>query len=174
MKHSPIIQENLDKRETKKEKISYLIYAYKEWVIGGVIALICLFIFAFSMLTNQKADLVVRVISEQPVPANTLNDISDEIERQLDENITIDIQNYLMNSMEQKQVLFAQIAAKEVDLFIVPDSVSEETTTFVDEMIEKNEKFNLNDSLNEFNVYPVINSTRTERIDKLKEISNNK
>lgn len=34
MKHRPIIQENLDKLETPKEKISYLLYAYKEWIIS--------------------------------------------------------------------------------------------------------------------------------------------
>lgn len=169
MKHSPIIQENLDKRTSRKDRLVYLLYAYKEWVIGISISVILIVTFTVSMLTTKRADLTVRVISDYTVAPETIQDLSNEIQENLAEEIDIDIQNYLIGSMDQQQVLSAQIAAKEIDLIIIPTSASEDVLTLTNEMSDEQNIFEFSDSLQEFSVAKVANAPHTDLINDIKK-----
>src|SRR5574344_2668255 len=125
MKHRPIIQENLDKLETPKEKISYLLYAYKEWIISIAIILIFTISIAFSVLFKEEPDLTIRLVSDVPISEQTLEGIKSQLIEQLDEPVAIDLNNFY--SMEQFQVLTVQLAAQEIDFVAFPENLSDET-----------------------------------------------
>lgn len=168
LKHSPIIQANLDKRTTKKEKIAYLMYAYKEWLIGLLIGLFIIIVFSYSMLTNQTPDLNIRIISDHPLTIETIENITANIQDKLDEELLIDVQNYQVNNMDHKQVLMAQMAAKEVDLFILPNEASSEANAMVGEMSEGQITFPLDDS---YTIYQAIHAPHEAVISSLHENS---
>ena len=169
MKHSPIIQANLDKRTSKKDKLAYLLYAYKEWVIGISISLILIVTFAVSMLTNKRADLTVRVISDYTVAPETIQNLSNETQENLAEEIVIDIQNYLIGNMGHQQVLYAQIAAKEIDLFIIPTTASQDVLALYDEMTDEQNIFEFSEPQQEFSVAKVANAPHTDLINDIKK-----
>lgn len=169
MKHRPIIQENLDKETTKKGKILYLMYAYKEWLIGLGLTLVILFIFVFSMLATQKPDLSVRIISDQPVTIETLDHLSTFLQESSEDEILIDVQNYLVDNMDQQQILMAQMVAKEVDLFVIPNDSGEKVTSLVNEMIDEQNVFSLDGPLSDYTVSTAINAPHEEQISFFKK-----
>lgn len=169
MKHSTIIQQNLDKRSTKKEKIHYLIYAYKEWIVGLGIGIMTLVILLFSVLTANSVDLSIRIISDSPVTLETIEGLSDEIKKELHPEINIDIQNYIVDDMEQQQILLAQMAAKEIDLFIIPTESSESVYSLVNDMIDSQVTFSMNTPYSDFSIFQAINAPNEETISSLKK-----
>ena len=60
----PIIRETLQKKKTKREKITYLAYAYKEWLIAGVAIILIGGSLIYSMTRPKEVVYTVAVVSE--------------------------------------------------------------------------------------------------------------
>ena len=60
----PIIKETLQKKKTKREKISYLAYAYKEWLIAGLAVILVGGSLIYSMTRPKEVVYTVDVVSE--------------------------------------------------------------------------------------------------------------
>lgn len=60
----PIIKETLQKKKTKREKISYLAYAYKEWLIAGLAVILVGGSLIYSMTRPKEVVYTVAVVSE--------------------------------------------------------------------------------------------------------------
>lgn len=114
MKHAPIIQEHLDTLTTRQEKIRYLLYAYKEWIIG--IAIIAIFTISIvtSILTTRHPDVTIKIVSDVPAPTTYIDDVQSQISQQLPEDTFVVIDNVF--SADQMQALMIQLAAQEIDL----------------------------------------------------------
>lgn len=157
MKHRPIIQENLDKLETPKEKISYLLYAYKEWIISIAIILMFIISIAFSILFKEEPDLTIRLVSDVPISEQTLEGIKSQLIEQLDEPVAIDLNNFY--SMEQFQVLTVQLAAREIDFVAFPENLSDETFQLQIENVQEPSVFSLKQDELQFNFYKTFSKT---------------
>ncbi|MGX7076334.1 hypothetical protein [Globicatella sanguinis] len=157
MKHSPIIQENLDKLETPKEKISYLLYAYKEWIISISIILIFTFSIAFSILFKEEANLTIRIVSDVPIAEQTLEGIKSQLNNQFEEPIAIDLNNFY--SMDQFQVLTVQLVAQEIDFVVFPENLSDETFQLQIENVQEPSVFSLKQDELQFNFYKTFSKT---------------
>ena len=157
MKHRPIIQENLDKLETPKEKISYLLYAYKEWIISIAIILMFIISIAFSILFKEEPDLTIRLVSDVPISEQTLEGIKSQLIEQLDEPVAIDLNNFY--SMEQFQVLTVQLAAQEIDFVAFPENLSDETFQLQIENVQEPSDFSLKQDELQFNFYKTFSKT---------------
>lgn len=73
----PIIKETLQKKKTKKEKITYLAYAYKEWLIAGVVVILVGAFLIYSMTRPKEVVYNVAVVaetSEQQTDQSTLQE----------------------------------------------------------------------------------------------------
>ncbi len=165
MKHSAIIQENLDKRKTKKEKCAYLLYAYKEWAIAIGIGFILVIIFVLLMGNTQTTDLTVRIISELPVSQDTIDEFSAEIQAELGEETTLDIQNFLAGNTDQEQMLTTQMTAQEIDLLALPEDPSDKVLAVVDGMIDENNIF----TLDGYSFSSAFNAPHADKITNLKK-----
>lgn len=165
MKHSKIIQENLDKRDSPKEKVNYLIYAYKEWLIGISLAIIILLVFIFSINNATRPDLSIRVITDSPISSEKMDTLSKEISSHLPDETVIDIQHYLIGGTEQQQVFMAQVAAKEIDFLVTEENSSNEVQLLVNEMSDPEERFTVSD----FVFSPLLNAPHLDSIEILKK-----
>lgn len=157
MKHRPIIQENLDKLETPKEKISYLLYAYKEWIISIAIILMFIISIAFSILFKEEPDLTIRLVSDVPISEQTLEGIKSQLNDQFEEPVAIDLNNFY--SMEQFQVLTVQLAAQEIDFVVFPENLSDETFQLQIENVQEPSVFSLKQDELQFNFYKTLSKT---------------
>lgn len=157
MKHSPIIEENLDKLETPKEKISYLLYAYKELIISVAIILIFTISIAFSILFKEEANLTIRIVSDVPIAEQTLEGIKSQLNDQFEEPVAIDLNNFY--SMEQFQVLTVQLAAQEIDFVVFPENLSDETFQLQIENVQEPSVFSLKQDELQFNFYKAFSKT---------------
>lgn len=164
MKHSKIIQENLDRRDSKKEKFNYLIYAYKEWLAGISIVMITLLVFVFSVNNVTRPDLSIRVITDTPISNKNMDALSENIAANYPKETVIDIQHYLIGGTEQ-QVLMAQVAAKEIDFLVTEEGSSKEVQLLVNEMSHPDEQF----SINNFVFSPLLNAPHLDHIEILKK-----
>lgn len=165
MKHSKIIQENLDRRDSKKEKLNYLIYAYKEWLIGISIATIILLVFIFSINNVTHPDLSIRVITDAPISSENMDALTKEIASSYPDETIIDIQHYLIGGTEQQQVFMAQVAAKEIDFLVTEENSSKEVQVIVNEMSNPDERF----SIGNFVFSPLLNAPHLDQIEILKK-----
>lgn len=166
MKHSKIIQENLDRRDSPKEKINYLIYAYKEWLIGISLAIIILLVFIFSINNVTRPDLSIRVITDSPISSEKINALSKEVSSHFPDETIIDIEHYLIGGTEQQQVFMAQVAAKEIDLLVTEENSSDEVQLIINETSDPNERFSVND----FVFSPLLNAPHPDSIETLKKV----
>lgn len=166
MKHNKIIQENLDKRDSKKEKLNYLIYAYKEWLIGISLATIIMLVFIFSINNVTRPDLSIRVITDSPISSEKIDALSKEVSSHFPDETIIDIQHYLIGGTEQQQVFMAQVAAKEIDFLVTEENSSNEVQLLINEMSDSNERF----SINSFVFSPLLNAPHLDSIETLKKV----
>lgn len=157
MKHSPIIQENLNKLETPQEKMRYLLYAYKEWIISIAIILIFSVSIATSILFKEEPDLTVRVVSDVPLSEQTLEGLKTQLNQQATEPIAIDMNNFY--SLDQFNVLMVQLAAQEIDYVVFPENISEETYQTQIENVQEPSVFALNQDQLQFNFYKTFSKT---------------
>lgn len=165
MKHSKIIQENLDRRNSKKEKLNYLIYAYKEWLIGISLATIILLVFIFSINNVNRPDLSIRIITDSPISSEKIDILSKEISSNFPDETIIDIQHYLIFGTEQQQFFMAQVAAKEIDFLVTEENSSSEVQLLVNEMSHPDERFSISD----FVFSPLLNAPHLDKIETLKK-----
>lgn len=64
MKMNPIIKKTLQSKKTKKEKLAYLLYAYKEWLIGAIIIGGLAAAFFYSFTRPKEESYTLAVVSE--------------------------------------------------------------------------------------------------------------
>ena len=143
MKHKPIIQANLDKLTTKKEKITYLLYAYKEWLIGLSISLIAVVSIGLSIANRQMPDFTVRFLTEEPVGEETMAAVKAAIQEVTGTDTLLDVQNYLVGSPEQVQMLLAQTAAKDIDVIVSVKNPSIKAESYLKDLAEERNIFTL-------------------------------
>lgn len=165
MKHSKIIQENLDRRDSPKEKINYLIYAYKEWLIGISLAIIILLVFIFSINNVTRPDLSIRVITDSPISSEKIDALSKAVSSHFPDETIIDIEHYLIGGTEQQQVFMAQVAAKEIDLLVTEENSSDEVQLILNETSDPDERFSVND----FVFSPLLNAPHPDSIETLRK-----
>lgn len=141
MKHSPIIQENLDKLTHPKDKLRYLFYAYKEIIIGIAIFLVFAISITTSILFKNEADLTLRIVSDVPLATETMDGLKSQLSEKLSPNTKIDMNNFY--STDQLNVLMVQLAAQEIDYIVLPENLSDETYQLQIENVQQPAAFEL-------------------------------
>ena len=96
----PIIKETLQKKKTKREKISYLAYAYKEWLIAGLAVILVGGSLIYSMTRPKEVVYTVAVVSEtseqQPTQSEFEKAATDWVKQNVapDHEITVTFVSY--------------------------------------------------------------------------------
>lgn len=123
----PIIKETLAKKQGK-DKVLYLLYAYKEILIGAFIALLAVGLFLGSLLNRQEVIFRSKVLTEQGVDnwlAEELTTTYDDLLQPTDkERVLVDTAN--LDDDQSAEVIGTQLAAKEIDIIWINEDLEED------------------------------------------------
>lgn len=123
----PIIKETLQKK-TGKDKLLYFLYAYKEFFIAGIIALVAVFFFYFSFTNKTESILNVQILTETNQDATLVGELENQYTAALKpvgkEEIQVSLSDF--TDPGAQQVFASLIAAKEIDLIWMPENLESE------------------------------------------------
>lgn len=80
-----IIKETLAKKKTKKEKISYLLYAYKEKIAGGLLAVLLVALVGSSYLNKTETAYSIGIVVDTSLTSHQQKEIEHDVNDYLSE-----------------------------------------------------------------------------------------
>lgn len=132
---NPIIRKTVSELKSTSEKIDYLFYVYKGWIL--LISLTILFIsgILFSYINKKESVLTIRVISVDTNYENLVLKIKQDYEEILNINDgqIVDVVSLDLSEENNQDVFIAQLVAQEIDLILLDKNLDVKMTQLFEE-----------------------------------------
>lgn len=132
-----IVQENLKKKRSLRNKIGYLWFAYQGAILAIGLSVLFFGGLLFSFVTQKEPGISVRVLSHGISYENVVT----QLEKEYDDILTlpkkqiVDVQNFDLEDTKTQDALIAQLAANQIDMLILTQAMDEE----MEPLFEKNQ-----------------------------------